>query len=174
VDSNTRDAFFADLRSAQIAATQGVSMGRAKAGDTHWKVWHAFCTELAIDPTLQGVDDPVAYLQVFLHRYRHGTIAPSKKPTRSRTAEDALRSVGQTIALMGEPDPRLTSEGTVDFRLRRQLAAYQKQDPPPHRVKPVPVTVLKHILFAAQASQLISSSESATSKFHGKLTGKIH
>jgi hypothetical protein len=32
------------------------------------------------------------------------------------------------------------------------LAAYAKKDPPPHRVKPIPVTVLRHIMAVAHAT----------------------
>ena len=39
----------------------------------------------------------------------------------------------------------------MDFRITRQVSFYKKQDPPPDRVKPVPVTVIRHILFAALA-----------------------
>jgi hypothetical protein len=34
--------------------------------------------------------------------------------------------------------------GKLDFRLSRQLAAYKKEDPPPHRVKPIPFALLAH------------------------------
>jgi hypothetical protein len=56
-------------------------------------------------------------LQVFAQQYRTGsTIAPKSKPVRSRTIEDALRSVGQTFAGLGKPDPLLrTSDGNIDF-----------------------------------------------------------
>jgi len=37
----------------------------------------------------------------------------------------------------------------MDFRLTRQIRYYKKEDPPPHRVKPIPVAVLRWIAFAA-------------------------
>ncbi len=52
--------------------------------------------------------------------------------------------MGQTLALMGHPDPRLQPSGKLDLRLNRQLSAYKKDDPPPHRVKPVPLPVIMH------------------------------
>jgi integrase len=55
---------------------------------------------------------------------------------------------------MGSPDPRITSQGKIDFRLKRQLAFYGKQDPPPDRVKPIPVDVIRHIM----ATALIANS----------------
>ena len=53
---------------------------------------------------------------------------------------------------MGAPDPRSDSDGKVDFRLRRMLSAYSKDDPAPNRVKPVPVPVLRRILTVAAAA----------------------
>jgi hypothetical protein len=40
----------------------------------------------------------------------------------------------------------------MDFRLTRQLRYYKKQDPPSDRVKPVPVSVLTHMLSVAARS----------------------
>ena len=50
---------------------------------------------------------------------------------------------------MGAPDPRLNSYGKIDFRIQRQLSCYSKQDPPPNRVKPIPVPILQRILAVA-------------------------
>jgi hypothetical protein len=44
---------------------------------------------------------------------------------------------------MGFNDPRLLPSGKLHFRLNRQLASYNKQDPPPSRVKPIPIQVLR-------------------------------
>lgn len=152
MDAATTAQFESDLRAAQHAVAFGVTASRARASDGHWDLWRSFCSELALDPLLQDVADPVILLQVFLHRYRTGRIAPKHKQVRARTAEDAVRSVGQTFAAMGETDPRYTSQGQMDFRLTRQISYYKKQDPPPDRVKPVPVSVLLHILAAAALS----------------------
>ena len=149
LDPASRPSFLADLRAAQHAVSFGVTASRSSAADTHWRIWHDFCSSLAVDPLLQDVADPVALLQVFLHRYRTGRIAPRGKPVRARTAEDALRSVGQTFLAMGTDDPRFTPQGAMDFRITRQVRFYKKEDPPPDRVKPVPVSVLRWIAFAA-------------------------
>jgi hypothetical protein len=45
----------------------------------------------------------------------------------------------------------------LDFRLSSQISGYKKEDPPPDCVKPAPLTVLQHILFAALASTLVNS-----------------
>ena len=153
MDPTARADFFRDLSSAQQAVAWGVTASRAASADTHWTVWTDFCAELAVDPFLQGLDDPVPLLQVYMHRYRTGRIAPRGNPVRARSAEDAVRSVGQTFSAMGATDPRLTNQGKMDFRLTRQISCYKKEDPPPDRVKPVPVAVLYWILSAAATSQ---------------------
>ena len=58
----------------------------------------------------------------------------------------AVRAVGQRLPSVGARDPRLTSSNKMDFRLTRMWAAYKKADPPPQRVKPIPICVLRHII----------------------------
>jgi hypothetical protein len=157
LDADTTDTFRNDLRLAQADVQAGVVPSRARAADAQWDIWVAFCEELRMDPTLQIVEDPVPFLQVFAYRYRHGTIAPSKRTVRSRTVEGALRSVGQTFASMGSQDPRFTIQNKMDFRLQRQLACYSKEDPPPDRVKPIPIAVIRHVLSAALLSATLDN-----------------
>lgn len=60
--------------------------------------------------------------------------------------------------MLGAPDPRrLTQGGPIDTRLARQLRGYTKQDPPPARVKPIPVPVLR---LACQLAEAVNSEES--------------
>jgi len=84
-------------------------------------------------------------LQIFAARYRVGTLAPSCSHVKARTVEGALHAVGQTFASLGYSDPRLQPSGKLDLRLHRQLQAYEKHDPPPHQVKPVPLQILLHV-----------------------------
>ena len=46
---------------------------------------------------------------------------------------------------MGHPDPRLTPSGALDIRLHRLLTAYNRADPPPTRVKPIPLPLLRTV-----------------------------
>jgi hypothetical protein len=71
--------------------------------------------------------------------------------------EDALRAVGQGFARVGAPDPRLNDFGRIDFRLLRLLRGYTRADPPPNRVKPIPVSVILHALNVAAASDTADS-----------------
>jgi hypothetical protein len=54
--------------------------------------------------------------------------------------------VGQTLALLGAPDPRLDPSGRIDLRLSRQLRSYHRHDPPPQRMQPISLDVLRHVM----------------------------
>lgn len=130
----------------------GISSGRAKSTHTAWIQWTKYCGELAIDPLLETVENPIPILQVFALRVRQGVLAAAGSQVRARTAEDYLRFIGQTFQSVGSPDPRLNVFGKIDFRISRMISAWKKQDPPPNRVKPVPLRVIRSISFIAQAS----------------------
>ena len=49
-------------------------------------------------------------------------------------------------------DPRLGPDLKQDHRLTRMWRCYSKADPPPDRVKPVPIQVLRHIMTIALAA----------------------
>ena len=153
METSRRLQFEDDLVAAQREVQQGVSLQRANAASGHWETWAAFCAQLAFDPFLANIEDPVNILQVFAKKYRTGKLAPRGKNVRSRTVEDALRSVGQTFSGVGTSDPRLNASGDIDFRLQRQLSCYKKQDPPPNRVKPVPIQVIRRLVNVTYASE---------------------
>ncbi len=108
---------------------------------------------MGLDPFLQTVKDKIPIVQVFLRRVRTGRSSAQQRPIKSRSAEDYLRSVAQAYLAMGAPDPRLDASGHVDFRLTRMLKTYSKEDPPPDRVKPIPIPVIRRIMAVALASQ---------------------
>ena len=141
--------FRRDLGTAHETVQAGVSSGRATAASSTWEVWVSFTTELGIDPFLEAIQDKVQVLQVFATRVRDGELSKSKNKIKSRSVEDYLRQVAQTYKLLGKPDPRVTDR-EIDFRISRMYRAYAKQDPPPHRVKPVPVQVLHRLATVAQ------------------------
>jgi hypothetical protein len=82
---------------------------------------------------------------MFAREVRTGHLAADGRPVRKRTVEQYLRSVAQIFASVGAPDPRHDASGTTDFRLSRQFRTYDKQDPPPTRVRPVPLQLLVHM-----------------------------
>ena len=130
---------------------QGVSSGRAASTVTHWRKWTEFCSELGLDTFLEAFPNKIAILQVFLHRVRSGELAANGDQVRARSAEDYLRSVAQTFLSVGKDDPRLNSACDIDFRINRMLAAWKKIDPPPKRVKPIPIAVVRRLCEIAEA-----------------------
>jgi hypothetical protein len=62
---------------------------------------------------------------------------------------------------MGAKDIRWNTEGRTDFRLARQLRAYNKGDDPPARVKPVPIQVVAAVVNAAYNSTTATESTKA-------------
>ena len=157
VPAQHRDEIRSDLSLLRAAFDAGVVPSRARAHDHTWTRWRHFCHALGTDEQLTAVADPVLLLQIFAQRYRDGRLAPSQKPVRSRTVEDALRAVGQGFARMGSKDPRLNASGGVDFRIQRQLRGYTRADPPPNRVKPIPISILHHLLSVASLSPTSAS-----------------
>jgi len=140
--ADARDAFIRDLRLSQAAVRRGVVPGSQAKADKHWQVWEAFCMEHGIDPLLEHVRDPIPCLQVFATRYRR-RLGPTGLPVRSGgTVSDAIRLVGQTMASMGARDARTDTTGMLDFRLSRQFRSYTREDPPPTRVKPIPISLI--------------------------------
>jgi hypothetical protein len=136
----------ADLRLVEENNKAGVAAQQSKAQDKHWERWDVFCIKNRIDLFLRAWSDPIPVLQVFGQRYRDGRIVPIKKYVRSRTVEDALWEIGQTFARMGAPEVRKDFSGEIDFRIRRQLRAYKKEESPPSRVKLVSILIIIYIL----------------------------
>ena len=153
MDPISRHNFHRDFCAAQAVVQEGVSTSRTKHANAVWEKWTAFTSELGLDPILTAVQDKVPILQVFAIRVRSGALALNKqnKGISGRSVEDYIRAVGQTSLALGSSDPRYTDIGQMDFRLTRMWAAYNKKDPPPNRVKPVPISVLRHIMVIAQA-----------------------
>jgi hypothetical protein len=145
--------FRADLRLVQEKNKAGVTDQRSRAQDKHWERWDAFCSENNIDPFIRTWNYPIPVLQVFGQRYRDGCIAPSRKCVRSQTVEDALRAFGQTFARLGASDVRKDFSVEIDFRIRRQLRAYKKEDSPPSRVKPISIIIIGYILDLAYGAE---------------------
>jgi hypothetical protein len=111
------NALRADLGTIDERIRSGVTNKRANAMDKHWGRCEQFCLDNNVDPYLQTWDDPIPIIQVFGERYRDGRLAPLQNAIKARTAEDALRAVGQAHARLGAPDPRKDHHGGIDFRI---------------------------------------------------------
>ena len=76
---------------------------------------------MALEPLVVAYKDPVPILNAFSWDYRNGNITPNSRGVQSITVEDAVRSIGQAIAMLGSKDPRMTSTGKIDGRLQIQF-----------------------------------------------------
>ena len=163
--------FRTDLGLATDAVRLAIDPNYAKRKDAHWIIWIQFCTKCNLDPFLANIQDPIPYLQVFAQRYRDGTIAPRGNVVSAKYIRDVLCSIGQAFSILGAPDPRLTAlDGSVDFRLRRMYKFYDKSDPPPARVKPVPITFILFLLNTAYGLDHNAVSASPTQKALADMT----
>jgi hypothetical protein len=156
-DPGSRDALGCDWRAVTAALHANQSTHRCDSASATWRLWEGFCTRSNIRPDLQDVPgDPVPILLLFAQQYRTGRIAPSERAVRSRTVEDAVRHVAQTFTRVGAVDPRLNAFGALDFRLQAVLRSWKKADPPPTRVKPLPMLVLRRAHHLAEANLHVS------------------
>ena len=156
LDPAVEAAALADLDRARLVVNTGVCASTDSATANHWGRWRTFCIGMAIDPLLSQLEDPIALLQIFAIRYRSGEIAPSGGKVRARTVEGAIRAIGQTLASVGAPDPRYNLSHKIDFRLQRMWSSYTRDDPPPKRVKPIPISGIRHVIGIAYASHVAS------------------
>jgi hypothetical protein len=70
--------------------------------------------------------------------------------------ETALHAIGLTIALLGpnHHDPRLQPNGKIIFALKQQFQLYEKEDPPPTPVEPLPVKLIELAVQVCCASNM--------------------
>ena len=153
VDPVAQTRFWHSFRSTTEDISEGLSTGRATAADGHWTKWTYFCARVALDPLLVAYQDPVPILNAFARDYRTGAIAPGSCGVRSITVEDAVRLIGQAIAMLGDKDPRMTPKGNLDGHLQLHFRCYSQQDPPPSRVKPITFQVLRRLACISAASR---------------------
>ena len=68
--------------------------------------------------------------------------------------EDYLRTVGEEISLDDQAslDPRYSNTGALHPSIKKLQKSYAKKDPPPTRVKPVPLPLVRHAVAAYQQS----------------------
>ena len=129
----------AALRSSLTAGNAERAIKRANGFDR----FAAYAAAHNVDPTLRDLRDPVPFLLTYAQQYRTGVLAPKGKPVRARTPEEAIRFVRQTIEFLAQQDPgRNAHTGEINKRLSNLWKNWTQEDPPPDRVKPVPMAVL--------------------------------
>lgn len=113
-----------------------------------WSKWKAFTASLAFDPYLNCLEPHlhVSVLQVFAHKVRHRRTHTGGEPVTSKRVQDYLRTVAEEIVLGSKwrTDPRYGTQFQQHLALRQQRRAYSKADPPPNKVKPIPLQLVRH------------------------------
>jgi hypothetical protein len=143
--AKARNDFVSDYRTVQERIRAGVVPSHTTKADHTWKLWMEFCNTHSVNPWFHTSTDPLPFLQVLGPRYRKGKLSPANQPVRAGIMADALRMMGQAYQQLGSRDFRIDKfTGKLDFRLQRQLKAYEKQDSAPTRVKPVPLQLVQH------------------------------
>ena len=99
------------------AVTEGLSTSRQRKDNTAWRQWDTFCAWLCIPTDLQGVKDPIPFLQIFSHKVRTGVLASNNNSIHKLSVKQYIRSVGHIFADVGSPDPRLNTMGAINLRL---------------------------------------------------------
>jgi hypothetical protein len=146
----TANELRADLQVNPRDVAAGVVPSRARSAQTYWKIWTNFCGSLHLDPGLSELADPVPLLMVFARRVRDGRLSARGLPVRARSAEDAVRAVGQAFSALGYHDPREGAPGKLDFQLTRQVQGWKRSDSPSSRRQPIPIQVLQKSSSIAQ------------------------
>ena len=146
---SARDAFLTDLRTVKAEARSGLSAKQATDKDSHWMQWKAFVSTLqGVDPYLNCIEPHlhIPFLQVFAHRLRHGRLTTSRRPVQSKRVQAYLRTVAEEIRLGSKwrLDPRYGNNLSQHLELALLSRSYSKQDPPPKKVKPVPLQLPLH------------------------------
>ena len=142
-----------DILALSEEIQRGISPKRVVAANTTWERWSKFCHEHGWDPGLSDFSDPVPTILLFGKRWREGRLAPGSNPTRARTAEDAMRQVGQAFSMVGALDPRLNAYGKMDYRITRVVRFWKNEDGPSRRKRPVPKVVIIELTRHAQATR---------------------
>jgi len=126
--------------------------------DSHWTLWEAYCNELRVDKYLRDVEPKLPFLTVFAVRLLDGSLAPRGKPIKAASVVDYLCTISEEISILGaDPDPRYGLNSKLHVLLHQQYRSYDKTDPPPHKVKPIPIQLLAHAVHCLQTGNLASS-----------------
>lgn len=142
VPAESRAALRIDLLSAMSQSRTRGNLSRARSRNKLWNVWCTFCHELNLSHFLLDVDDAIPILLTFMLRYRDGRIALQGNPVRARTVEDVARQIGETFEQLGATNIRLNAQGRIDTRVSGIIAHWKQQDPPPDRVRAVPLIII--------------------------------
>jgi len=121
-----------------------------------WRSWETYISSLDIaDPYLQHLDtgQQLSLLKVYAIRVRRGDLSASGDPVSAQRVQDYIRTAAQEISRLGSKlDPRLTLNNVMHMDLTNIKRAHAKEDPPPEKTKPIPISLVKHACERLMAS----------------------
>jgi len=147
-DPGTRDDFAADVRAALQTADSAVIAKTRRARVYVFQDWNEFCVFHNQNPSLCDVVDDEArlcFLLVFGLRRRQSRTGPTGQPIRAGTVASALLAVGQGIANLGQPAPRLQASGKPHALLSSFLSALTDEDDPATRAYPANLAIVRRV-----------------------------
>ena len=124
------------------SVTKGLYSYKIHKDTMSWCQWDSFCCWLQITPNLWGIKLFVPFLHIFSHKVHTWVLSVKLKTIQKQSVEQYIRSVCQILAAVGSPDPLLNTVGSINFCLGRQIVAYRREDPPPPRFHPLPISIL--------------------------------
>ena len=77
----------ADFHAAQQALSHGFSATVFQKDSTAWRQCRKFCKWLEIPADLQGIGDPIPFLQIFAERIHAVLLKDIKTPIKKRSVE---------------------------------------------------------------------------------------
>ena len=96
---------------------------------------------MCISPDLKVTRYLIILLQILL--LLAGALTANRNPIQKQNLGQYLLYVGQIFASVVSIDPILNTTVSLEFRMGKQLEYYAQEDPPPSRVFPTPVFILR-------------------------------
>ena len=97
------DKLTADFHLVMRDTTLGITIACVQSHFNLWKLLCQFYQHLNANLFLVDCEDPILLLQLFALCYCKGESSASGSPTKKHQVEQALHSIGQTLAGMGNP-----------------------------------------------------------------------
>ena len=94
----------ANCHAAQQVISQGFSSTFFQKDATAWLQWRHSCSWLHINPDLQGTEDPIPFLQIFVDSVRAGFLSATWNPIKKRSVKQYLHSIHQIFGSVGAGD----------------------------------------------------------------------
>jgi len=154
VQSAQKDTWKNLLDAVNHHVIQGVVDANNQQRNRYWKHWCEFVRP-HLHPFLQDLahSEQIAVFQAFAEWVRQGKVGRGHQ-VRAGSVQDALSALGKTFELAGYVNPLYQpNTGKFDIRIRRQLEAFRRLDPPTKPQLAVPLAIPNWIFQASRSSK---------------------